>query len=289
MSAVVPASDSVTELPSWPADVAVHPAAELFPLMTGKDFAELVQDIRTNGLVDPIVRTVDGRILDGRNRYRACVEAGVEPSFRIYDGEPWRFVISTNLHRRHLTDGQRAMIAAKMADRRGGRPKTPSYDGVTPPPTQAEVAELLAVPVTHITRARTVVKDGTEALRAAVESGAVPVYTAARVAALSGEKQDAFVREVEAGVDPRKAAPSQATAPRTSAAWSLHRADRTVLNRVAVTKVVQMAGGLKFGLSDTTSLDQSITSEEAARWLGDLSEGIRSLRRLHSLLKERTS
>src|SRR5215472_15276187 len=90
-----------------------HPAADLFPLIEvdSTAFAELVQDIRENGLLDSI-ELFEGKILDGRNRYRACQHAGVEPRFEQWKGDdPYHHVISRNLYRRHLTDDQRAMIA----------------------------------------------------------------------------------------------------------------------------------------------------------------------------------
>lgn len=102
-----------------------HPLAELFPLLEGAEFEVLAEDIRVNGLLEPIVLHPDGSILDGRNRYRACEAAGVEPHFRTFSGnDPHAFVISANIKRRHLNETQRAMIAAKLANMpRGARTK----------------------------------------------------------------------------------------------------------------------------------------------------------------------
>ena len=90
------------------ADLKFHPLADLFPLMEGAEFDALVADIKKNGLHYPIV-LYDGKILDGRNRYRACLAAGFEPATRNGDhhiGDPAAFVTSRNIHRRHRRHGQ---------------------------------------------------------------------------------------------------------------------------------------------------------------------------------------
>jgi hypothetical protein len=82
--------------------------------MDEAELEELAQDIREHGLREPITLHPNDQILDGRNRYRACLRAGVPPRFVTWkdDGAPTSFVISLNLKRRQLTTSQRAMIAA---------------------------------------------------------------------------------------------------------------------------------------------------------------------------------
>jgi len=93
-----------------------HPYAELFPRMTNPEFEGLSGDIARKGLLEDII-VYEGKILEGRERYVACVRKKVPPRFREYAGEcgsPLEFVVSKNLHRRHLTEGQRALVAARL-------------------------------------------------------------------------------------------------------------------------------------------------------------------------------
>ena len=94
-----------------------HLLADMFPLMDGDEFDNLVDDIKANGLREPIVLH-ECMVLDGRNRYRACLKAGVEPKFRNFDpvteSSPEAFVVSANAHRRHLNLEQKKEVAAKM-------------------------------------------------------------------------------------------------------------------------------------------------------------------------------
>ena len=62
-----------------------HNLASIFPMMNEKEFKELKEDIKQNGLIDTII-TFEEKILDGRNRYNACKELGVEPKFKEYKG-----------------------------------------------------------------------------------------------------------------------------------------------------------------------------------------------------------
>jgi hypothetical protein len=95
---------------------AFHPLADLFPLIEGREFEDLVADIKANGLIEDIV-LFDGMILDGRNRYRACMAAGVPPI--TYNADKWiadpaAFVISANIRRRHLNREQRGELLIKI-------------------------------------------------------------------------------------------------------------------------------------------------------------------------------
>jgi ParB-like chromosome segregation protein Spo0J len=97
-------------------------------MMNGEEFDNLVADIKERGLLEPVWLTPGGVLLDGRNRARACEAAGVNITTRIYTGgDPVGFVVSMNLTRRHLTTGQRAMLALEVeqliaATNRAGRP-----------------------------------------------------------------------------------------------------------------------------------------------------------------------
>src|SRR5262245_11005939 len=96
-------------------ELGFHPLADVFPLLEGEEFDDLVADIRANGLREPII-LFEGAVLDGRNRFRACQAAGMQAAFRSYLGkDPLGYVISANLRRRHLSESQRAMVAGKLA------------------------------------------------------------------------------------------------------------------------------------------------------------------------------
>lgn len=104
---------------STPRPLLPHPIALVFPEIDADTFNDLVASMRTRGFdsLHPIV-LYHGQILDGRNRYRAARVAGVEPVYREFEGsveEAAEFSLRENLHRRHLTPGQRALIVDDLS------------------------------------------------------------------------------------------------------------------------------------------------------------------------------
>jgi ParB-like chromosome segregation protein Spo0J len=97
--------------------VKVHPIADIFPMMSDEEFAGFKADVQEHGVREPIVFWND-QLVDGRNRMAACIE--LEIDWRDHtceldaDTDPVAYVISHNLHRRHLDTSQRAMVAAKL-------------------------------------------------------------------------------------------------------------------------------------------------------------------------------
>jgi ParB-like nuclease domain len=99
-----------------------HPLADMFPLMEGEEFDALVADIKANGMVAPII-TYEGKIIDGRNRYRACLALGLDMAViaanATLDGDrfikdPVAYVVSANIYRRHLNAEQKRDLIAKL-------------------------------------------------------------------------------------------------------------------------------------------------------------------------------
>ncbi|HEY1942802.1 MAG TPA: MT-A70 family methyltransferase [Roseiarcus sp.] len=174
----------------------VHPLAELFPMMEGDALEALADDIGKHGQREGIV-LLDGAILDGRNRYRACAMAGVPPRFRDFDGDdPLAFVLSLNLTRRHLNESQRAMVAARLARLKDGQRQVGQLAQV---PTQAEAAQLLNVGERSVKRAAVVRDQGSPEIRRAVDQGHLAVSAAAQAATLPADQQRRIAERAEAG------------------------------------------------------------------------------------------
>jgi N6-adenosine-specific RNA methylase IME4 len=201
--------------------IPFHPLADIFPLIEGSDFEDLVKDISTYGLREPIT-LLDGKILDGRNRFRASVAAKLLPEtldelkatqikhFRHYavpgaapppQEELIAFVVSKNLRRRQLDDDQRRMVAARLVNLRPGRPteeKTSQSENIS----REKAAEMLTSDVPGIDRARAVLAHGVPEMAAAVEGRKITVATAAEIVkALAPDEQRKLLADVAGAPD----------------------------------------------------------------------------------------
>jgi len=191
-----------------------HEYADLFPMMGEQDITRLADDIRKNGQADPII-THEGKILDGRNRFKACTMAEVTPTFSEFSGEDaLAFVISHNLHRRHLTESQRAMVASKVATIRLGDNQHNQGSPIGEPSKlshkdRATAAAELNVGTSSLDRARRVQRDGIPELNDMVETGEVSVSAALEVSKLPEIEQRKAVSGGVSGV--KEAAKAQAT------------------------------------------------------------------------------
>lgn len=178
-----------------------HPVAALFPLMRDVDdlgYSQLVDDIRNDGLLQPIVLD-DKVLLDGRNRYLACIEAKVTPRFVQFTTldlmiPAHQYAFEVNHTRRHLTLDQRTVATAAFmrfdeaevkrlqaeAGKLGGRPTkenpmTKTSEGYSRPKpaktTRAKVAETARVSEHKAQQAINLVQHGTPEQFNAVRSG----------------------------------------------------------------------------------------------------------------------
>lgn len=176
-----------------------HDLANAFPMMTDDEFAALVEDIETNGLLHPVVM-FEGKILDGRNRYEACQKLGIPHREIPFKGDdPAAFVASENLRRRHLTPTQLAVAAENLANAMQGRPKAKSpagpeapesdYADAPPVTTIAKAAQLTGASPTAIKRVRKVKKSAAPEVVEAMTSGQITATAAEALSTLPADEQ----------------------------------------------------------------------------------------------------
>lgn len=187
----------------------VHPLADKLPLMDAQRFEELCASVRDHGLTHPIVR-MDGAILDGRNRQRACDKTGKPAHYVEFKDlrltcTPEQYIVDSAAMRRDLTADQRAMfilaaqpfLAKQAADRmkaggergkEGGRGKkktlmAKSPEGLSPAEstTRHAIAEQAGVSEHKVRQAEAVAKNAPE-LSEAVIAGELPLKDAAKAA-----------------------------------------------------------------------------------------------------------
>ncbi|WP_423207988.1 hypothetical protein E2974_12440 [Paracoccus yeei] len=174
-----------------------HDYANLFPMLDASGQDDLRRDIQQHGIREPVI-LFNGRILDGRNRYMAARDLGLDFPVADFDGtdaDARAYVLSTNLHRRHLTESQRAVVAAKLADMKQGERTDLHPSANLPKVSQSDAADMMSVSERSVTTAKKVIEQGAPELVAAVEQGAVSVSAAAIMSDLPQDEQAAAVAE----------------------------------------------------------------------------------------------
>lgn len=193
-------------------EIQFHPLAEIFPQFSDEEEKDLAASIAKHGQQHPII-LYQGKILDGRHRYRACKAAGIKPRFEQYKGsDPLGFVVSANIDRRHLTIGQRAVIAARIADLKQGEAGVSAmnqsanlrFGENAPKITHSDAADLLGVSERSVDVASSVLDHAPKSVVKAVESGEMSINAAANaVKAKQAEKKkvvDALGKEIPAAL-----------------------------------------------------------------------------------------
>lgn len=184
-----------------------HPIANIFPMMSEEEHKRLKASISEHGLMEAIM-LYEGKILDGRNRYAACQELGIE----VFHGEfieeemgmtPVQFVLATNRDRRQLSPSQLSMVGAKLREfydteakeRRVRKPVDSVVENLPQQNGKArdKAGKAVGVSGKSIDHATKVMKKGTPELQAATESNQIAVSKAAKIADLPPEDQNKVV------------------------------------------------------------------------------------------------
>jgi len=175
-----------------------HPVAALFQLLEGAEFDDFVADIKVHGVRVPIW-IYKNRIIDGRNRWLACEKLGIECPTRQYTGkesELLGLVVSMNLKRRHLSESQRAMVAAGMANfGHGGNRKSDQGLNIA----LETAAEMVNVSRASAAMAKKVRDNAEPEVVEAVKSGKLAVSAAARLADQPKDVQHRVVEKIKDG------------------------------------------------------------------------------------------
>lgn len=198
---------AITEVTEIPIEkCSLHPAAVLFPAMPRKQFEELMEDIKRNGLREPVFANKELQVFDGRHRLQACRALGwksIEAWIMNWSEEKITGVsISANLHRRHLDKTQRALIAARL--KVGVTRETESI---------ARLATQMNVSKRSIDRALVVVRKGSHQLQQDVDAGRITLAAAVEIADLPLGEQELLLKDTKDNIRLRVAQITKAPKP----------------------------------------------------------------------------
>ena len=169
----------------------------LIPELLNDEYEKLKESISKNGYWEeyPIIVNDNNEILDGHSRWKACQELGIQPTIKVKHfeskEEEMRFVIETNLNRRHLNAFQKAELALKLIElektKRGRKPKEEISTDSVKISTSSElpkvdtwqtVSDKLGVSIDTIRKAKAVIEKGDEKLIEKCRKGEISVNEA---------------------------------------------------------------------------------------------------------------
>lgn len=300
-----------------------HPAADLFPMMDAESFSAFKADISLRGLIEAIW-ICDGKILDGRNRYRACQELGIEVRTRDYTGEsPVSFVWSLNGARRQLSKSELAAVAVEMLAPLEMEAKarmtsgTNQYTSPTPEVQEgfkdrgeaaAVAARLVGVGKTIVHQAKRVKRESPE-LYAEVRAGKMSVDKALRIATgeykppspdaakQPREKRAADIRRLTneghraeqignfIGISSQQVRKIARDEGIVLADAQLGKTRRLDVNRV-IQEMVHGLEGYALGLRAIDGRAADISKDDASHWAQSISESIRVIQIIRKQLLE---
>lgn len=166
-----------------------HELADKYPLAEVKEFEVLKNSISTIGQQQPIT-IFEGKILDGRNRYKACYELGIEPIVKIYTGsyeDAFKYSIDMNSGRRHMNKSQKAMIAAfSVLESRAGDSKNISV---------ATASQLFSVSDKYIKRAMAVSEANATIAKQVFEGAITIILAEKKIAQINAESEHVLQRQ----------------------------------------------------------------------------------------------
>ena len=179
-------------------DLGFHELATIFPPMTDEEYAALKADISVRGVLQPIY-VWRGEVIDGRHRYRACQELGLDPPVHYVEDheEPEMLVLSSNMSRRHLNPGQRAIVISAFLN--GGDAHKSSR--ITDKPTTRTRSERAAIAQVHdntMWKADVVVEFGDQNIIEKVKNGSIyldDAFDAVKSARLAKKQAEKAAKE----------------------------------------------------------------------------------------------
>lgn len=193
-----------------------HDVANIFPMASEEDFISLKESIRKEGLIEDIW-LYNGQIIDGRNRYKACLDLGITPRYKEYDGESDKlveFVMALNLSRRHLTASEKACVAVealgyyeKQAKERqlAGKKidlteKFPQGGGKGE--AREQVAQIFGVNSRYVSDAKRIAKED-ETIFNQIKQGRINISEGKEIMRLPNEQRQLILQKLDADVSKR--------------------------------------------------------------------------------------